>query len=275
MLNTAIHLLISLLYIIKLTYTKTVAESSTGALLTFPSVIDGPLYNQSFDVAPAQFGYQQYGGQLEGVLILPKNVTYHKECPEGNEPIGTTHTKSVFLHTNIPITVHKSVYTYTGSNPYIHYIQDWFISDNDIRDYILVIDRLDCYFVDKILHAQEMGAAGVIMCDWRDETLFTMWMPDDWHDSIDIPSVLLDNHHCHTLMQHIGVHNWDPNTPQNMSYPTVENINWTIATIEWGLPHPDDRVEYELWTSSNDYLGSRFKHNFNTVCLAYIFSVVN
>ena len=130
-----------------------------------------------------------------------------------------------------------------------------------------MIDRLDCYFVDKIEHAQLMGASGVIMCDWRYESLFTMWMPDDWSDDIDIPSVLLAKSNCETLMDHLGVQNWDPQNIQNTIYPDPETINWTIATIEWGLPHDDDRVEWELWTSSNDYLGSQFKHNFNTVSI--------
>eukprot|EP01084_Bolivina_argentea_P182924 315719_1 len=89
-------------------YAIDVAESNTGAVLAFPSVIDGPLFNKSYEVAPAQFGYQRYGGSMEGVLILPKNTTYHKECPPDacsscdQEPLGT--------------------------NPYIHYIRDWFIS---------------------------------------------------------------------------------------------------------------------------------------------------
>eukprot|EP00486_Rosalina_sp_Unknown_P004694 CAMPEP_0201571072 /NCGR_PEP_ID=MMETSP0190_2-20130828/13660_1 /ASSEMBLY_ACC=CAM_ASM_000263 /TAXON_ID=37353 /ORGANISM="Rosalina sp." /LENGTH=819 /DNA_ID=CAMNT_0047995337 /DNA_START=127 /DNA_END=2586 /DNA_ORIENTATION=+ len=234
---------------------KTVEESSTGALLTFPAVLDGPLYGMEFDVAPAQFGYQKYGGTLEGLLILPANETYHKECPkcgggvnsmctdQGPEPLDT--------------------------NPYIHWIRDWFISKDDMKDYILVIDRLDCYFVEKIEHAQEMGASGVIMCDWRPNgNLFTMWMPQDWNDDIDIPAVLLSNSDCQTLMEHIGVNNWDPNEHLEMEYPDPDVMNWTIATIEWGLPHPDDLVEYELWTSSNDYLGSKFKHNFNDTAIA-------
>eukprot|EP00484_Ammonia_sp_Unknown_P012014 CAMPEP_0197072698 /NCGR_PEP_ID=MMETSP1384-20130603/210229_1 /TAXON_ID=29189 /ORGANISM="Ammonia sp." /LENGTH=883 /DNA_ID=CAMNT_0042511519 /DNA_START=176 /DNA_END=2826 /DNA_ORIENTATION=- len=235
-------------------HAKTVEESSTGALLSFPSTIDGPLFNKTFEIAPAQFGYQKYGGALEGVLVLPANETYHKECPKcpynGGYSMCTTEGPE-------PL----------GQNPYIHYINDWFIEEDDITDFILVVDRLDCYFVNKIEQAQLMGASGVIMCDWRAEHLFTMWMPTDWSDDIDIPSVLLSNKDCATLMAHLGVSNWDPQERTNMKYPTVETMNWTIATIEWGLPHPDDMVEYELWTSSNDYLGSKFKHNFNTTAI--------
>ena len=132
----------------------------------------------------------------------------------------------------------------------------------------MVIDRLDCYFVDKVEYAQALGASGVIICDWIPEHLFTMWMPQEWTDDIDIPSVLLGYNNCKTLMKHLGVQNWDPSglfTSKHMTYPTPGQMNWTIATIEWGLPHPDDKVEWQLWTSSNDYLGSKFKHNFNTV----------
>ena len=28
-----------------------------------------------------------------------------------------------------------------------------------------------------------------------------------------------------------------------------------LVTLAWGLPHPDERVEWELWTNSNDQCG--------------------
>eukprot|EP01084_Bolivina_argentea_P029881 55441_1 len=218
----------------------TVDESNTGALLTFPSVIDGELFNQSWEVAPAQFGYQQYGGSIEGVLILPMNTSYHLEC-DGGEP--------------------------AGENPYIHYINDFFAEADDISDYIMVVDRLDCYFVEKVEAAQALGAKAVIICDKKQEHLFTMWMPQDWTDDIDIPSVLLQEENCELLYKHLGVQDWDDYNIENTIYPDEYNINWTVATIEWGLPHDDDRVEWELWTSSNDLMGSEFKHNFNNTAI--------
>lgn len=219
-----------------------VAESNTGALLRFPSATDGALFNVTYEVAPAQFGYQHYGGSLTGYLILPANESFHNECPGQQEPLG--------------------------ANPYIHYINDWMIEASDITDFIFVIDRLDCYFVEKIELAQSLGASAVLMCDWKSESLFTMWMPSDWIDDIDIPAVLLQRTECDALMAHIGVENWDPSDISATRYPNAESMEWTIAQIEWGLPHFDDRVEWELWTSSNDYLGSEFKHNFNSVILS-------
>merc|ERR1719295_1201107 len=105
------------------------------------------------------------------------------------------------------------------------------------------------------------------MCDWKKERLFTMWMPQDWNDDITIPAVLLQKKNCEDLMEHLGVVGWDPSNIENTEYPNPDTINWTVAEIEWGLPHDDDRVEWELWTSSNDYLGSEFKHNFNTTAI--------
>jgi len=241
--STTLSLLASSLFLPLCTPAKTADESSTGALIKFPSVaLDAELYNQTWDVSPSQFGYQAYGGSLEGVLVLPMNTSYHLECPDKQEPVG--------------------------GNPYIHYIEDWFVGDSDVTDFFLLVDRLDCYFVEKIEHAQTLGASAVVMCDWLDEGLFTMWMPQDWKDDIHIPAVLLQREHCETLYAHMGVQNWDPQDMSKTTYPTNEEMQWTLATIEWGLPHEDDRVEYQLWTSSNDYLGSEFKHNFNDTAIA-------
>ena len=44
-------------------------------------------------------------------------------------------------------------------------------------------------------------------------------------------------------------------------------MNWTLATIEWGLPHNDNTVKWELWTSSNDASLVKFKQNFKDISL--------
>ena len=44
-------------------------------------------------------------------------------------------------------------------------------------------------------------------------------------------------------------------------------MNWTLATIKWGLPHNDNRVKWELWTSSNDASSVKFKQNFKDISL--------
>eukprot|EP01084_Bolivina_argentea_P179555 310264_1 len=231
---TLIHLLIQ-------TYqTQSVSVSPDGANL-FITQKSAATFNATFDVAPAAFGFSQYSGSVTGILVLPANVSYHKECPTSAEPLGI--------------------------NPYIRYIQDWFISTNDIKDYILIIDRLDCPFIEKVEHAQLMGASGTIICDWRNENLFSIWAPQDWKDDIHIPTVLLSNNDCAIMMQHIGVQNWNPSNPTNMKYPTPSTINWTIGTIKWGLPHPNDKVEWQFWTSSNDHNGSQFRRDFDSTAI--------
>ena len=79
-----------------------------------------------------------------------------------------------------------------------------------MQQYILMIDRGDCYYADKVEHAQLMNASGVIFCDSRVENLFTPWLPSNWVDTIDIPSVLLSQTDCKTIMDHLGVINWNP-----------------------------------------------------------------
>ena len=173
--------LISVLLIIWSTVgQKKVEESNTGALLKFPSVNDGPLYGKEWEVAPAQFGYQSYGGSIEAYLVIPMNTTYHKECPQNG--------KQEPLH----------------ENEYINWLK-LSVDPNDDYGFIMVIDRGDCYFVEKVEFAQKIGAKACLIIDHTPENLFTMWMPDNWNDDIDIPSVLLDERSGEVLYQHLGV----------------------------------------------------------------------
>eukprot|EP01084_Bolivina_argentea_P029880 55440_1 len=59
---------------------KFVAVIASTININFPSVMDGELFNKSWE-------YQQYGEQTEAVLVLPMNTTYHLEC-NGGEPAG-------------------------------------------------------------------------------------------------------------------------------------------------------------------------------------------
>jgi len=221
---------------------KTADESATGSLLKFPYVSDGSLFNISWEVAPSQFGFHDYGGSIEGYLVLPANTSYHLECI--SEPLNI--------------------------NPYVHWILDWDVLSSDNKNWIMVIDRGSCYFVNKVYNAQLLGASAVIVLDTHQENLFTMWEPDGYTSNITIPSVLLGYNNAMTLMKHLGVINWDGNMViKNKStiYPSPENMTWTIAKIEWGLPHFDDRVEWELWTDGADPDSIDFKKNFRSTSL--------
>jgi hypothetical protein len=224
--------------LISAVYSKSADQSPTGALIRFPYVnAHSALHGVAWEVSPSKFGYHNYGGSLDGYLVLPVNTSYHWECTQ--EP--------------------------KNANPYIHYVDDW--TANKDAKYIFLIDRGSCYFVDKVENAQALGAAAVIVMDSRREGLFTMWPPEDWVDDITIPSVLLSYANASLLMQQLGVQNWNPNSVTNTKYPSATAMNWTIVRLEWGLPHPDDRVEYEIWTSANDADSVAFKKNWRNTAL--------
>ncbi|XP_054785284.1 vacuolar-sorting receptor 1-like isoform X2 [Prosopis cineraria] len=112
----------------------------------------------------------------------------------------------------------------------------------------LLIDRGDCFFTLKAWNAQKGGAAAVLVVDNRMEPLITMDTPeegansnDDYVENINIPSAL--------IRKTLG----DSIKKALLKGDMVKvNLDWREA-----LPHPDDRVEYEFWTNSNDECGPK------------------
>ncbi|KAL3681402.1 hypothetical protein R1sor_024358 [Riccia sorocarpa] len=112
---------------------------------------------------------------------------------------------------------------------------------------IVLVDRGECFFALKVYNAQQAGAAAVLVADDRLEALITMDSPEedtaalDYVDNITIPSALIDKTFGDDLKK--ALRNGD-----------MVNIN-----LDWreSLPHPDDRVEYEFWTNSNDECGPK------------------
>lgn len=113
----------------------------------------------------------------------------------------------------------------------------------------LSIDHVlaDCFFTLKAWNAQNGGAAAILVADDRPEPLITMDTPEeenadaDYLQKITIPSALIS--------KSLG-----DSIKKALSDKDMVNINldWTEA-----LPHPDERVEYELWTNSNDECGPK------------------
>ncbi|KAG8377136.1 hypothetical protein BUALT_Bualt09G0137000 [Buddleja alternifolia] len=111
----------------------------------------------------------------------------------------------------------------------------------------LLADRGECYFTLKAWNAQNGGAAAILVADDRVEPLITMDNPEeedaraDYLQNITIPSAL--------ITKELG-----DKIKKELSKGGMVNINldWTEA-----LPHPDERVEYELWTNSNDECGPK------------------
>lgn len=111
----------------------------------------------------------------------------------------------------------------------------------------VLTDRGDCYFTLKAWNAQNGGAAAILVSDDREEPLITMDTPEeekadaDYIEKITIPSALISK-------------NLGDSIKKALSGGNMVNINldWTEA-----LPHPDERVEYEFWTNSNDECGPK------------------
>lgn len=115
--------------------------------------------------------------------------------------------------------------------------------------------RLECYFALKVWNGQQSGAAAVLVADSVEEPLITMDSPeeskeaDDFIEKISIPSALIDRSFADTLKQAL-----------KKGEEVVLKIDWSES-----LPHPDERVEYELWTNTNDECGARCDEQMNFV----------
>ncbi|KAJ9168473.1 hypothetical protein P3X46_019991 [Hevea brasiliensis] len=115
------------------------------------------------------------------------------------------------------------------------------------RPTILLLDRGECYFALKVWNAQQAGAAAVLVVDRIDEPLITMDSPEasgnsqGYVEKIQIPSALIERSFGESLKQ------------------ALKNGEDVVIKLDWreSVPHPDQRVEYELWTNSNDECGTR------------------
>ncbi|KAL7131365.1 hypothetical protein ABFS83_13G192700 [Erythranthe nasuta] len=123
------------------------------------------------------------------------------------------------------------------------------------RPSILLLDRGDCYFALKVWNAQQAGASAVLVADTIDEPLITMDSPEEstdtngYIDKIEIPSALIERSFGQSLKDSL-----------KKGDDVVVKIDWTES-----MPHPDQRVEYELWTNSNDECGIRCDDQMNFV----------
>ncbi|WOG85493.1 hypothetical protein DCAR_0104682 [Daucus carota subsp. sativus] len=140
------------------------------------------------------------------------------------------------------------VYPQKGSNGCSSFDGDKPFKSKSSRPIILLLDRGECYFALKAWNGQEAGAAAVLVADDRDEPLITMDSPQEssdangYIDKIGIPSALIEKSFGDTLREAI----------QKGKEDVVIRLDWRES-----MPHPDQRVEYEFWTNSNDECGIR------------------
>ncbi|KAG2540983.1 hypothetical protein PVAP13_9NG592440 [Panicum virgatum] len=112
------------------------------------------------------------------------------------------------------------------------------------RPNFVLLDRGECFFTIKAWNAQNAGAAAVIVVDDKSEPLITMDNPDEGKkhlENITIPSVLITKKLGDQLKK------------------SAEAGEMLSVLLDWreSLPHPDERVEYEFWTNSNDECGPK------------------
>ncbi|MBA0771830.1 hypothetical protein Gotri_007299 [Gossypium trilobum] len=123
------------------------------------------------------------------------------------------------------------------------------------RPSVVLLDRGECYFALKVWQAQQAGAAAVLVADSVDEPLITMDSPEESRDTnefvekIGIPSALIEKSFGDSLKEAL-----------KKGEDVVVKLDWRES-----MPHPDQRVEYELWTNSNDECGARCDEQMNFV----------
>ncbi|XP_057435410.1 vacuolar-sorting receptor 1-like isoform X2 [Lotus japonicus] len=118
----------------------------------------------------------------------------------------------------------------------------------------VLVDRGECYFTLKAWNSQNAGAAAILVADDRTESLITMDTPeeghianDDYVEKISIPSALISKSLGDSIKETLS-----------KEETVYVNLDWREA-----LPHPDERVEYELWTNSNDECGPKCDNQIN------------
>ncbi|KAB1221572.1 Vacuolar-sorting receptor 6 [Morella rubra] len=147
------------------------------------------------------------------------------------------------------------VYPEKGSNGCEAFEGDKPFKSDFSRPTFLLLDRGDCYFALKAWNGQQAGAAAVLVADSVNEPLITMDSPEESTDSdgyvekIGIPSALIEKSFGDSLKQAL-----------KKGEDVSVRIDWTES-----VPHPDERVEYEFWTNSNDECGIRCDEQMNFV----------
>merc|ERR1712159_917583 len=109
---------------------------------------------------------------------------------------------------------------------------------------ILILDRGGCAFTEKVMNAQNAGADAVLIVDDVDEPLVTMDAAADaetgrYVRNISIPTGLVRK------------------VDGELFESAISNGETVVGTMDWHdvLPHPDSRVEWELWIETNDECG--------------------
>ena len=242
--------------------------------------------NGEYPHREALFGVPPYGSKIRGMLVYATPGDKAHGCPPGKSMTKCTQDTDCPGDGTCGAT--KTCDGAGYSKP------TW----PDGEDAVFMVDRSDCLFIDKVRYAESLGAAAVIIVDNQcmapaSETngpqstefqtacstafpgkhgeTFLPYMADGGSGSdIDIPSYLISK--------------WDGQKFKDClkdTYPAPANDPDTTFTgtskvscadqgggahiyveLEWRMPAPDNNVEWEMWTSSDDESGTLFKKQF-------------
>lgn len=194
--------------------------------------------------------------QIEIPSTLYKTGGYrHKEAMFGAPKYGVTLTQKLY-YSNSNMCDDGAVAS--GGLP----AGDW------VAPFLLMVDRGECTFVKKVRNAQKLGASGVIVADNRCvcgdpecesgdvglgcETEEPIMADDGSGADISIPAILL----------------WKSDADKIKTYLKTETNPVVQGKLEWSIPHPDNRVEWELWMTSVDQSSMDFLLDFNATVFA-------
>uniref|UniRef100_A0A0D9W9B4 EGF-like calcium-binding domain-containing protein n=1 Tax=Leersia perrieri TaxID=77586 RepID=A0A0D9W9B4_9ORYZ len=175
------------------------------------------------EAAIANYGVPDYGGTLTGAVVYPSDAGLADGCTPFSTGDASSPPKPLRSRSRRPV--------------------------------VLLVDRGGCYFALKTWHAQLAGAAAVLVADTVDEPLLTMDSPEyetpsmaSFLPNISIPSALIRKPFADSLRSFTT----SPNSSKSQPEELIIRLDWRES-----MPHPDERVEYELWTNSNDECGAR------------------
>lgn len=123
-------------------------------------------------------------------------------------------------------------------------------TENKVRDFktpFFLADRGECSFVDKVRNIEESGAAVAIIVDnKRTENVSRIVMSDDGSGAgLRIPSMMISYSDGQKLIDFMNVASQD-------------EIDQISIMVEFDMKRPDNRVEYDVWYSSNNDLALDF-----------------
>lgn len=81
---------------------------------------------------------------------------------------------------------------------------DTIVNPNDINGKIALVDRGDCFFVDKVMYAQQAGAIACVVCNNVEGGAVNM---NGTNDSITIPALMLSKEDCDLIKAELSLGN--------------------------------------------------------------------